>query len=145
MPGRIAPFQLPPLAVADIHGFLALRETRPSAELQALCDAVVAGLDMHRAAPSDAEQARRRKPSQSAAEAAMITRWGYPYMFETWFFHMTLTRRLDGAEHARFRPAAEAFFAAAVARPRQVEDICLFTQASTGAAFRLAARIPLRG
>ena len=26
---------------------------------------------------------------------AMLLRWGYPYVFDTWFFHMTLTRRLS--------------------------------------------------
>ena len=36
----IAPFELPPMAVTDVHGFLALRETEPSPPLQALADAV---------------------------------------------------------------------------------------------------------
>lgn len=142
--GGIAPFDLPPLAVQDTFGFLALRETRASAQLQALSDAFVAGLDMHRAQPSEAELARRRRSPLTPAQDAMLVRWGYPYVFETWFFHMTLTRRLSAPEHTMFRPAAEDYFAAALAESRRVEDVCLFTQPEARAPFTLALRIPLR-
>jgi hypothetical protein len=66
-------------------------------------------------------------------------------VFGTWFFHMTLTRRLSDAEKSVILPAAEAWFAGALAVPRRVEDICLFTQATPGAPFNLAERIPLLG
>lgn len=143
--GRIAPFELPALAVMDLHGFLALRETEPCAPLQAMADACVAGLDGYRAAPSEAELARRRRARLTAAEEAMLVRFGYPYVLETWFFHMTLTRRLSAEEHLIWRPEAERFFAAAVRVKRLVTDICLFTQAEPDAPFVIAARIPLSG
>ncbi len=142
---RIAPFELPALAVTDLHGFLALRETEPRAPLQALADACVEGLDGYRAAPSDAELARRRRAGLTPAQDAMLVRFGYPYVLETWFFHMTLTRRLSADEHRTWRPEAERFFAAAVAMKRRVTDICLFTQSEPGAPFVIAARIPLGG
>ena len=142
---HIAPFALPPLAVADLHGFLALRETTSSDQLQALADACVGGLDGYRASPSEAELARRRRAGLTDAQETMLVRYGYPYVFETWFFHMTLTRRLAADEHAVWRPAAEQFFAAAIAAPRRVTDICLFTQSAPGAPFVIAARIPLSG
>ncbi len=138
-------FDLPRLAVADLHGFLALRETAPSPELQALADACVAMADHLRAPPGEAELARRRRNGLPAAQEANLVRWGYPYVFATWFFHMTLTRRLDAAERAICLPAAEAHFAAALAQPRRVEDLCLFTQPADGSPFNLAARLPLRG
>jgi putative phosphonate metabolism protein len=139
------PFDLPPLHVADLHGFLALRETTHCAPLQALCDRCVADLDALRAPPDAAELERRRKARLSSQQDAMLQRWGYPYVFETWFFHMTLTRRLDDAEKARVKPLAEGFFASAVAIPRQVRDICLFTQSAPDVDFVMAERIPLRG
>jgi hypothetical protein len=143
---EIAPFDLPPLKISDIHGFLALRETFFSAALQGLADAFVAGLDSHREPPSEAELERRRRGGRLTAEQdAMLVRWGYPYVFSTWFFHMTLTRRLTAEEHAVFRPAAEAYFAEGAGKPRRVEDVCLYTQAAAGAPFNCALRIPLRG
>ncbi len=140
----IPAFDLPGLAVADLHGFLALRETTPSPELQALADACVAGADHLRAPPSDAELAKRRRNGLPPAQDANLVRWGYPYVFATWFFHMTLTRRLTTEERAIYQPAAASHFAAALAQPRRVVDLCLFTQAE-GADFQLAERIPLTG
>ena len=134
-------FALPPLAVRDWHGFLCLRETAPCPELQALADACVAGLDHLRAPPDAAELARRRDRGLGDAQDANLVRWGYPQVFATWFFHMTLTRRLDGAELAMLRPAAEAWFAPALGRPRVVSDVCLFVQAGPAAPFRLEARV----
>jgi putative phosphonate metabolism protein len=141
----IPAFTLPPLMVANLHGFLALRETFSSAELQSLADACVARLDEFRAPAGEAELARRRKSGLSPAQEKNLLRWGYPYVFDTWFFHMTLTRRLTEEEHAIYRPAAEAYFATALAEPHRVEDICLFTQREPGAPFILAQRLPLRG
>ncbi|MGH7043676.1 MAG: DUF1045 domain-containing protein [Acetobacteraceae bacterium] len=141
----IAPFSLPPLAVADVHGFLALRETEPCPALQALADLCVAGLDAFRAAPGADELTRRRRAGLSMAQEAMLARWGYPYVFGAWFFHLTLTRRLDPAERALWGAAAERHLAAALATPRRVDAICLFTQPEPGTPFRVAARLPLRG
>lgn len=141
----IAPFPLPPLAVQDLHGFLALRETEPSAPLQALADAFVERLDHFRLPPTEEELVRRRRSGLSAEQDAMLVRWGYPYVFNTWFFHMTLTRRLTLEEKARIMPEAEDWFGPVLCQPRQVQDICLFTQAAPGAAFVLAERVRLRG
>jgi putative phosphonate metabolism protein len=142
---RIAPFELPPLAVMDLHGFLALREAEPCAPLQALADACVEELDGYRAAPTEAELARRRRAQLTEAQEAMLVRFGYPYVLETWFFHMTLTRRLSPNEHRTWRPAAEHFFTAAAVARRQVTDVCLFTQMRPGAPFVIAARTALKG
>ena len=140
---KIAPFDLPPLAVTDLRGFLALCETTPCPPLQVLADACVEQLDPFRAPPSDEELTRRRRANLSPEQDAMLVRWGYPYVFNTWFFHMTLTRRLSDAEKSTILPAAEAWFAPALTIPRRVEDICIFTQSAPTAAFTLTQRIKL--
>lgn len=142
---RCAPFDLPALAVANLHGFLALREQSPCPALQSLADLCVAELDRFRAPPTEAELARRQQTRLSLSQSELLTRWGYPYVFQEWFFHMTLTRRLDPAEHEYWRPIAEAHFANALSLPRRVMEICLVTQAAPGEAFTVAARLALRG
>jgi putative phosphonate metabolism protein len=142
---RIAPFTLPALAVTNLHGFLALRETSFCAPLQALADQCVEGLDRFRALPSEQELAQRRRTGLTDAQEAMLVRFGYPYVLNTWFFHMTLTRRLSNEEHAIWRPAAERFFDAAVTVPRVVKDICLFTQNGVTKPFTIAKRVALTG
>ncbi|HJS86023.1 MAG TPA: DUF1045 domain-containing protein [Acetobacteraceae bacterium] len=141
----IAPFDLPFLRVGDLSGFLALRETEPSMPLQALCDLCVAHLDPLRAPPDQHELERRRRPGLSGAQEALLPRWGYPYVFGEWFFHMTLTRRLNAAERDLYMPAAEHHFARALLEPRRVTDICLFTQPAAGEPFLVAERLKLRG
>jgi putative phosphonate metabolism protein len=143
--GRTAPFALPPLSVSDVFGFLALRETGPCPPLQALADTCVGHLDRFRAPPSDAELARRRRANLTPRQDAMLVRWGYPYVFDTWFFHMTLTRRLTTEEKLLYQPAAERHFARAIAVQRRVTDICLFVQSAPGEAFLIEERLKLRG
>lgn len=142
---RTSPFALPRLAVSDLSGFLALRETVPCPPLQALADGCVAELDAFRAPASAEELARRRRSRLTPQQDAMLVRWGYPYVFDAWFFHMTLTRRLNAAEKAVFMPAAERHFASALASPRCVTDLCLFVQDAPGAPFVMAERLPLAG
>jgi len=141
----IAPFTMPRLHVADLSGFLAVREAEPCPALHALADACVAGVDRHRAPPDEAELAKRRKNGLSAAREANLMRWGYPGVFSEWRFHMTLTRRLTADERAAYQPAAEAHLAGALPHPRRVSEICVFTQAGPGAPFMIAERLPLLG
>ncbi|MCI0753538.1 DUF1045 domain-containing protein [Teichococcus vastitatis] len=140
---RTDAFSLPPLRVADLDGFLALREAEPCPALQALADACVTALDAHRAPPSEEEIRRRRPESLDPAQRQYLERWGYPHVFEWWRFHMTLSRRLTAAEMALLRPEAEAHFQGIAECPRRVRELCLFTQASPGAAFLIAERLPL--
>jgi putative phosphonate metabolism protein len=141
----IAPFELPRLAVSDVHGFLALRETVDCPALQALADACVERLDPLRAPITDTELARRRRAKLTARQDEMLVRWGYPYVFDTWFFHMTLTRRLSAEEKRVFMPAVEVHLARAIRLARRVTDICLFLQPAPGEPFVIEERLKLRG
>ncbi|OYW09084.1 MAG: phosphonate metabolism protein [Rhodospirillales bacterium 12-71-4] len=142
---RTAPFALPPLQVAEHHGFLALLETERSPALQAFADACVAGLDAHRLPPDAAEIARRRPERMTDRQRANLHRWGYHYVFEEWWFHVTLSRRLTAEEMAVVRPAVTAHLGEAPGLERRVTELCLFTQSGPGAPFLLAERLPLLG
>jgi Protein of unknown function (DUF1045) len=142
---RLAPFDLPPLAVRELSGFLALRETAPCPALRTLADAAVELLEPCRAPLTEAEWARRRAGGLTAEQEARIARWGYHLVFEAWRFHVTLSRRLTAAERAVVAPAAEAHLGDALRLPRRVASICLFSQAAPGAPFLIARRFPLRG
>lgn len=142
---RIAPFDLPPLAVHDLDGFLALRETAPCPALHSFADACVEALDAHRAPPTEAEIARRRPDRLSPAQRANLDRWGYPYVFGEWRFHVTLTRRLTPGEKAVILPAVTMHLGEAPAIARHVGAISLFVQPAPGAPFTVAERLRLRG
>jgi hypothetical protein len=139
----LKPFDLPPLAVENLDGFLALRESAPCQALHTLADTCVRCTDMHRLPASESELSKRRAAGLSFEEEQLLQLWGYPYVMQRWRFHMTLSRRLTFAEMATWRPAAEAHFAPALAAKRIVRDISVFT-GRTGEAFRLAERFPLQ-
>jgi hypothetical protein len=135
------PFALPPLVLRDIDGFLALTLAHPSPAMQALADACVRETEpCRRPAPAD-ELARRRAAGLSPRQEDLLQRWGYPYVMTEWYFHLTLTRRLSPAEHARVLPAARQHFAAALDIPRMVEEVCIFTR--SGGDFLIAERLAL--
>jgi hypothetical protein len=75
----------------------------------------------------------------------MLLRWGYPYVFDDWVFHMTLTRKLGAAEKLVLMPTVEAHFTAPTRILRRVNDICLFVQPALGVPFIMKERLPLRG
>jgi hypothetical protein len=142
---RTRPFALPPLVLAEHHGFLALVESAKSADLQALCDACVTALDAHRAPPTEAEIARRRPERLTERQRAYLHRWGYHYVFDEWWFHVTLSRRLSPEERAIVEPALAAHLGDSPGLPRRATELCLFTQAAPGAPFLIAERLPLLG
>lgn len=142
---RTAPFALPSLDIADLDGFLALRESAPCPALQALADGCVTALDAHRAPMTEAEIARRKPEKLTSRQREYLGAWGYPYVFAEWRFHMTLTRRLAPAEKAIILPAVTEALGDAPALPRKVSDICVFAQAAPGAPFTILERLKLRG
>jgi len=143
--GRLAPFDLPTLHVANLSGFVALRETRHCPALHAFADACIEALDGHRAPPAPGELARRRAGGLSGEQERMLERWGYPAAFATWNFHMTLSCRLDDERRRCVEAKAGAWFRGALATPRRVTSLCLYSQRAPGAPFMLARRLPLRG
>ncbi len=142
---RTRPFALPPLHLVAHHGFLALMESVKSAELQAFCDACVSALDRHRAPPTEAEIARRNPARMTPRQREHLDRWGYHYVFDEWWFHVTLSRRRSAEERAIVQSALAAHLGDVPALPRRVTELCLFTQAGPGAPFLIAERLPLLG
>jgi 2'-5' RNA ligase len=136
-----APFTIEP-ALQSLRGFLAwrLRHGTPTREaMHRLADACVREFDAFRAPAPATELARRRQAGLSDAQERHLARWGYPYVFDTFTFHITLTGRLGLAEHAACLRALEPADAA-LPRAMPVDHVALFTQPAPDAPFS-AARI----
>ncbi len=58
---------------------------------------------------------------------------------------MTLSCRLDDERRRWVEAEAGAWFREALAAPRRVASLCLYSQRAPGAPFMLAQRLPLRG
>jgi putative phosphonate metabolism protein len=133
------------LAVAEIGGFLALLPEDDIAPLAALAGACVAEFDGFRAPPEPGEAEKRQAGGLTPRQEEYLGRWGYPYVFEEFRFHMTLTGRLDDATRARFRTALEARLSGPAAAAQTIGSLCLFVQPSREARFEFRERFPLLG
>ena len=135
-----AAFPLGPLEIASLDGFLAVVPGAPNARLQALADSCVEALDRFRAPPGAGELARRRAAGLTARQGRHLVRWGYPYVFEDFRFHMTLTARLEPAERARVLSALAAAAESWITAPVAVDSVSVFVQAHAEAPFALHRR-----
>lgn len=134
------------LRLARLDGFLTLRPAGDAAAIDALAARVVEAFEPFRAPLSAAELARRNPERLPPRHRELLERYGYPYVFEEYRFHMTLSGRIDDADEMallerELAPWAMPF----AATPFAVDAISVFEEPAPGAPFRLIRRLPLGG
>lgn len=132
----------PPLRLAALAGFLALVPSAPFRALDRLAADCVAAFDGFRAPGTEAELARRLSAGLSPREEALLRRWGYPYVMDTFRFHLTLTERLDEAELDRERALAESMLGGPPPS-LLVDALTVAVEPADGAPFRSLRRFEL--
>lgn len=140
---KTRPVTIERLVLAQLDGFFAMVPGASNAELQDFAGDVVKTFDRFRAPLTDADMARRNPDALSAAEFANLTRWGYPYVFETFRFHMTLTGRASGEDARRLRAALEERFDPLIGGPFAIDGLALFVEPEPGAPFVVRSYHPL--
>ena len=136
-------FRAPPLDLASVDGFLALVLREPCSAMNDLAKACVTELDRFRAPLDDGERDRRRSQGLSVRQETLLDRWGYPFVLDEFFFHMTLTRRLEEGPRASVADPLERRMAGLIGREWCVDSVSLFHQASREEPFTMKARYPL--
>jgi putative phosphonate metabolism protein len=137
-------FEAPTITVSTLGRFLALVLAEPSETLSALAADCVSNFDRFRAAATIEEREQRMRDTLSAREREHVLRWGYPYVFDTWKFHMSLTGSLPPPALPPLEQLLRDRFAAARKQPLLVDSICIFHEPAPGAAFRAVDRAFLR-
>ena len=135
-----------PLAVRALGQFIALRPAGDATDINALARAAVMTFEPFRAPLSPADIERRRKAKLTARQDAQMLRWGYPYIFEDFRFHMTLTGRIVNDEtRARAESALAELFAGVLAEPHVFSGLSVFRQDGADAPFLRAGFFPFGG
>jgi putative phosphonate metabolism protein len=140
-----APVSLGRLKVDSIGAFTALVPAGRQDAVGALAAECLSAFDDFRAPLDARDRARRLAAGLSPRQSELLERWGYPYVFEEFRFHMTLTGRLPADERARWLPALAAAFAPLADEPVEVDAVSLLRQDDRAARFRVVARHPLQG
>jgi putative phosphonate metabolism protein len=129
-----------PITPAALGRFLAFRPDGPSPELQMLHSLCVRELDAFRRPLSEFDLARRRKAPLTPEQDARLLAWGYPYVFEDFRFHMTLTGSIkDDAIRERILGALTTYFAPETGLHR-FDGLAVFKQADRQAPFVILER-----
>lgn len=122
-------FLLPPLEVALLDDFFALRPTEPCRELSLLAEMAVRWFDEFRRPPDKEELARRRSARLSANQERLLRAWGYPYVMEEYRFHMTLTgKTADDRERRHLQEELENRFDRRCLRDLPFSALSLFIE-----------------
>ena len=134
------------LAPAILGSFVALVPAEPAPALRALADAAVRRFEAFRAPLDPADRDRRLAGGLTERQRDHLLRWGYPYVFEEFFFHMTLSGPLcDPPDRRRLSDAFARFGADALAEPLTGMVLAVFRQPDRGQPFTIIGAWPLRG
>lgn len=133
-----------PVQAATLGDFVALRpaDAHGDASIRALASSALRTLDALRARPTQTDLARRLAAPLSERQRDLLREWGYPYVFDEFRFHMTLSGSLaDPAERA----ALLAWWDERVETlgALDVDHAALFVEPAPGEPFVLWQRLPL--
>ncbi len=137
------PLPLPLLEIAQLDDFFCLRPVSHLQALQTLAALCIRAFDRFRAPLTPSEMARRKAALLSGQEKRNLELWGYPYVFEQFRFHFTLTARMaEEREKERIHAALSATFEPLLAAPLVLDALCLFVEPDIGEPMRCVHRFP---
>lgn len=132
---------IPALRLAEIGPFFALTADGGSEAVDRLADDVIRAFEPFRAPLSEADVARRRPDRLSLRQRKNLRDWGYPYIFDDFRFHMTLTGQVPEARRDAMRSVLQARFARFIGEPLPVDGIALFREPSPPCDFIVDTRV----
>ena len=124
------------LKVRKLGNFIALMMDPNEQKMQNLASNLVENLDYFRAPLHQEEIDKRRMSTLTIREDKNLLNWGYPYVFNDFRFHITLTERIQCKSDREFMvSAASSHFSGSLENTIKVSSISLFVQESSEADF----------
>jgi hypothetical protein len=132
-------------AVRMLSGFAAIVLATASPAINELAAKCTTIFDAFRAPMAAQERARRVASGLNQSQIANLDRWGYPYLFADFRFHMTLTSRVD----VERRDDVLSTLQKALGRPYKdrvlmIDRISLVRQNDANSSFRVIEQATLR-
>ena len=124
------------LKVQEFGNFIALMMDPKVQKMQNLASKLVENLDQFRAPLHQEEIDKRRTSALTNSEDKNLLNWGYPYVFNDFRFHITLTERIQVRSDREFIVSgASSHFSKSLNNSITVSSISLFFQESSEADF----------
>jgi hypothetical protein len=127
-----AAFSIGALALRYDSGFVALRPNAQPAALLDFAAATVKAFDTFRAPLTDMDIARRRKASLTSRQDQQMLEWGYPFIFDDFHFHLTVSGPLLRDAAQRLIKSLNPYFENIVPDPFMIDTITLMGQDAHG-------------
>lgn len=124
----LRPVSLGPLRVERLRSFFALAPSTPVGPVNTLAADVVRRFDPFRAPPSADEIERRQPHRLSVRQRQNLERWGYPYVFHDFRFHMSLTSTVPEDRRAAMQRLLEKRFGPLLDEPMVIDALSLFVE-----------------
>jgi len=131
------PREVPVIApvVRAIGSFIAVIPDAADTPLGQLADDCVTAFESFRAPLGAYDRERRLKSPLTPRQVAHLDRWGYPYVFEEFRFHMTLTGSLPTEKRQAVLPFLQGEFAKLGLASTPIAQIALLRQERSDARF----------
>lgn len=133
-----------PLRVAMLGEFFALVPRGATPFLNILASQAVSEFDRFRAAMNPQELRRRMRADLDEKEMTHLVQWGYPYVFDRFRFHMTLTGQVSPALRDQVRDRLEALFDPLLHEDFHINALTLYVQEHPGEDFFAATQFRFR-
>lgn len=132
--------------IRTLGPFVVVTARRSCAALDELAARCVTAFDRFRAPLTGAERERRLAAGLSQAEIAHLDQWGYPFVFDTFRFHMTLAGPVaPDRREAVLASMQEAFVRLCGDADLIVDRVALLRQYNAQSRFRVIAQAQLYG
>ncbi len=132
-------------AVGLIGGFVAILPRTASPALDQLAADCVTGFERFRAPITEPERSKRVAAGLSPRQTANLERWGYPYVFEEFRFHMTLAGQIEPDRRAPIHALLQAdFLRLHGPGPVRIDQLALMRQERPAAPFLVVGHAALR-
>jgi len=139
----VSPFYIK-LDVSTLGKFFALMLSKPNPKIQSLAEIMVREIDAFREPLTKEELAIRRSKGLTPSQDKNLIKWGYPYVFSEFRFHMTLTAKIQlSEEQAIIHDAIQRHFSKSLKKRIKIESACLFHQTNRQAPFFLVDQFKL--
>lgn len=120
------------LSLQHKFGYLALRPVDAPLALNRFAADVVRDLDPLRAPLSAGELARRNHAGLTDRQQLQTRDWGYPYVFDDFEFHMTLTGRIKKSQAPVIRNQLDPLLEKVVPAILVIEEVTLMAEKEDG-------------
>jgi putative phosphonate metabolism protein len=132
------------MKVAKLGSFVAIIQENPSDEFANFASNIVTHFEDYRAPLTDEDIAKRRKAKLTPRQDELMLKWGYPFIFDQFKFHLTLTGKLSEQNAKSVCDRLTDHLKPILDTPVEAIDLCLYGEREDGR-FEIIERFPFLG